>query len=62
MGAEGFKGIEGTGAEGTGVGGTDAGTEGDGVGASSVCLATGGRSSSGILATAWSSSDPGGGR
>ena len=46
MGAEGFEGVEGTGAEGIGAvvgraGGTDAKTERAGVGGSSVCSETG---------------------
>ena len=67
MEAEGSERIEGTGAGGTGAmvgeaGGTDAGTEGAGVGGSSVCSATGGRSSSRISAVGWSSPGLGGGR
>ena len=53
MGAEGFEGIEGTEAGGTravvgGAGGTNVGTEGAGVGGSSMCSATRSRFSSGI--------------
>ena len=67
MGAEGSEGIDGTEAEGTGAvvggaGGTDAETEGDGAGGSSVCSSIGGRSSSGISTVGWSSSGPGDGR
>ena len=45
-----------------GAEGTDGGTEGAGVGGSSVCLAIGDRSPSGLSAVGSSSSCPGGGR
>ena len=67
IGAEGSEGIKGTEAEGTGAKvdgarGTDARTEGAVVGGSSVCSATGGRSSCGISTVDWSLVGPGGGR
>ena len=42
--------------------GTGGGTDGAGVGGSSVCLAIGDRSPSGLSTAGSSSSDPGGGR
>ena len=68
MGAEGFEGIEGTGAEGTGAGatgavvggaeGTDGGIDGAGAGGSSVCSAIWDRSPCGLSVASLSSSDP----
>ena len=63
MGAEGFEGIEGTGAEGTGavVGGAR-GTDGARVGGSSVCLAIRDKSPCGLSVAGSSSAGLGGGR
>ena len=63
MGAEGSEGIEGIGARGLGavVGGargTDGGTDGAGAGGSSVCLAIGDKSPSGLSAASSSSAGP----